>query len=80
MAVLILSDLHSNWEALQAVLADAAGRYERIFCLGDVVGYGADPNAVTEWARAHTAAIVRGKKVPMNVSKMPFVAQRYFRG
>jgi predicted phosphodiesterase len=58
--VLILSDLHSNLEALQAVLADAAGRYERIFCLGDVVGYGADPNAVTEWARAHTAAIVRG--------------------
>ncbi len=59
-AVLIISDLHANWEALEAVAADAEGRYQRIFCLGDLVGYGADPNRVVEWARAHTAAIVRG--------------------
>jgi predicted phosphodiesterase len=57
---LILSDIHANLEALQAVLEDAANRYERIYCLGDVVGYGADPNAVTEWTRANVAAIVRG--------------------
>jgi predicted phosphodiesterase len=57
---LILSDIHANLEALEAVLADAQGRYDRILCLGDLVGYGADPNAVVEWARSNAAAIVRG--------------------
>jgi diadenosine tetraphosphatase ApaH/serine/threonine PP2A family protein phosphatase len=57
---LIISDIHGNWEALEAVLADANGRFEKILCLGDLVGYGADPNAVTAWAREHTDVIVRG--------------------
>jgi len=57
---LILSDLHANWEALQAVLADAQGRYDSVVCCGDVVGYGADPDLVIEWVRANVAAIVRG--------------------
>lgn len=60
MPYLIISDIHANLEALEAVLADAQGRYDRILCLGDLVGYGADPNAVVEWARANAAAIVRG--------------------
>src|ERR1700756_3308251 len=57
---LILSDIHGNLEALQGVLDDAKGRYDRILCLGDLAGYGADPNAVIEWARADTTIIVRG--------------------
>jgi predicted phosphodiesterase len=57
---LILSDIHSNLEALNAVLADAQGRYDRILCLGDLVGYGADPNPVVAWARENVATIVRG--------------------
>jgi diadenosine tetraphosphatase ApaH/serine/threonine PP2A family protein phosphatase len=57
---LILSDIHGNLEALEAVLADAEGCYGRILCLGDLVGYGADPNAVVAWARENVAAIVRG--------------------
>ncbi|HVP48364.1 MAG TPA: metallophosphoesterase family protein [Bryobacteraceae bacterium] len=57
---LILSDIHGNWEALQAVLESAADAYDRIICLGDLVGYGADPNAVTEWVRANVAIVVRG--------------------
>jgi predicted phosphodiesterase len=57
---LIVSDIHGNSEALVAVLADAQGQYDRVFCLGDLVGYGADPNVVTEWARDETAATVRG--------------------
>jgi diadenosine tetraphosphatase ApaH/serine/threonine PP2A family protein phosphatase len=57
---LILSDIHGNWEALAAVLAHARGCFGRILCLGDLVGYGADPNAVVKWARANVAAIVRG--------------------
>ena len=60
MRYLILSDIHANWEALEAVLQDAEGAYETIVCLGDVVGYGADPNAVTEWVREHVAKVIRG--------------------
>jgi len=60
MRYLIVSDLHANWEALQAVIEDAAGRYDKIACCGDVVGYGADPDLVTEWVRANVSAIVRG--------------------
>lgn len=43
MRVLVLSDIHANLEALQAVLA-AAGSVDALWCLGDVVGYGPDPN------------------------------------
>jgi predicted phosphodiesterase len=57
---LILSDIHGNREALEAVLADAQGHYDEILCLGDLVGYGADPNFAVDWARASVAAIVRG--------------------
>lgn len=60
MRYLILSDIHANLEALDAALHRAQGKYERILCLGDVVGYGADPNAVTEWTRAHTHLVIRG--------------------
>ena len=57
---LIVSDIHSNYEALEAVLEDARGRYDRIVCLGDLVGYGADPNRVVEWTKSNVASIVRG--------------------
>lgn len=60
MPDLIVSDIHANLEALEAVLEDARGRYDRIFCLGDLVGYGADPNPVVEWARESAALIIRG--------------------
>ena len=60
MHYLVLSDIHANWEALQAVLRDAEGLYEEICCLGDVVGYGADPNAVTEWVRENVPRVIRG--------------------
>lgn len=60
MRYLILSDIHGNWEALQSVLAHARSNYDRILCCGDLVGYGADPDAVTEWVRDNVASIVRG--------------------
>ena len=60
MRYLILSDLHANWDALEAVLQQAEGHYDRVICCGDVVGYGADPDAVTEWVRQNVTAIVRG--------------------
>jgi len=57
---LILSDIHSNWQALEAVAAAADNRYDRILCCGDLIGYGADPNAVVDWVRANCSAVVRG--------------------
>jgi diadenosine tetraphosphatase ApaH/serine/threonine PP2A family protein phosphatase len=47
MAILVLSDIHANLEALEAVLADAAP-FDDVWFLGDAVGYGPDPNAVVE--------------------------------
>jgi len=47
MRALILSDIHGNLEALTAVLA-AAGDYDQLWNLGDVVGYGASPNQVID--------------------------------
>lgn len=60
MPYLILSDIHSNREALDAVMADAKGRYTGILCLGDVVGYGADPNYVAERVRSSANVAIRG--------------------
>lgn len=60
MRYLVISDLHSNWEALQSVLEDARGSYHQILCCGDLVGYGADPNPVVDWVRRDVKATVRG--------------------
>ena len=60
MRYLIISDIHANLEALEATLA-AAGVYDRVLVLGDLVGYGADPNAVIERVRAlPETTIIRG--------------------
>jgi predicted phosphodiesterase len=50
MHCLVLSDIHSNLEAFEAVLNDA-GPVDEVWCLGDVVGYGPDPNACVELLR-----------------------------
>ena len=62
MRYLVLSDIHSNLEALDAVLrASSAQRYDSVLVLGDLVGYGADPNAVVDRVRGlNLTAIVRG--------------------
>jgi diadenosine tetraphosphatase ApaH/serine/threonine PP2A family protein phosphatase len=51
MRCLVLSDIHSNLEAFQAVLDDA-GPVDKVYCLGDVVGYGPDPNGCVELLRS----------------------------
>src|SRR5262249_43308700 len=62
MRYLVLTDIHANLEALAACLAHADGRgYDQTLVLGDLVGYGADPNAVVERVQAlKPSAIVRG--------------------
>ena len=61
---LVISDIHANLEALDATLAAAAGHdagYEKVLMLGDLVGYGADPNAVIDRVRElPLAAVIRG--------------------
>lgn len=47
MRILVMSDVHANYTALEAVLKDA-GAVDETWCLGDLVGYGPDPNAVVE--------------------------------
>lgn len=48
MKIAVISDIHSNLEAISSVVADSRGRADGYFCLGDVVGYGADPDAAIE--------------------------------
>lgn len=48
MRYLVISDIHANLEALEAVLDAASGEYDAVLSLGDQVGYGASPNEVVE--------------------------------
>jgi diadenosine tetraphosphatase ApaH/serine/threonine PP2A family protein phosphatase len=50
MRILVVSDIHANITAFQAVLKDA-GPTDEVWCLGDMVGYGPDPNDVVEQIR-----------------------------
>lgn len=60
MRYLILSDIHSNWEALEAVIEATKGTYDRALCCGDLVGYGPDPNPVVDWVRTNCQVVIRG--------------------
>src|SRR5215469_9600726 len=60
MRYLIISDIHANFEALRAVLVSAKGDYDQIVCCGDLVGYGPDPDLVTDWVRSNVPRVVRG--------------------
>ena len=59
MRILVLSDIHANLEALDACL-EAAPDHDQVFNLGDIVGYGANPNEVTERSRQLGKVFVRG--------------------
>lgn len=57
----IFSDVHANLEALSAVLeAYKSERIDRFYCLGDVVGYGANPNECTDMVRDTAAVTILG--------------------
>jgi diadenosine tetraphosphatase ApaH/serine/threonine PP2A family protein phosphatase len=59
MRALVVSDIHGNLQALQAVLA-AAGPFDELWNLGDIVGYGANPNEVINTLRPLATVNVRG--------------------
>lgn len=58
--VLVISDIHANQAALESVLAAASGRYDALWCLGDVVGYGPRPNECIELMRERATVCVMG--------------------
>ena len=62
MRALILSDIHANLEALEAVFDDAKswGGFDVIWCLGDTVGYGPDPAACIDRIREFELVAVAG--------------------
>ncbi len=61
MRLALIADVHSNREALEAVLREIDRRgCDRIVCLGDVVGYGADPQACVDIVRARCTDVVLG--------------------
>jgi diadenosine tetraphosphatase ApaH/serine/threonine PP2A family protein phosphatase len=61
MRYLILSDIHANLDAFDAVLDHASGRWDRLLVLGDLVGYGAEPNAAVDRVKAlNPDVVIRG--------------------
>ena len=61
MRLAIFSDIHGNLPALEAVLDDVHGQsFDGVYCLGDLVGYGASPNEVTERIRNEGISTVMG--------------------
>lgn len=81
MRILVMSDIHANYTALEAVLK-SAGEVDETWCLGDLVGYGPDPNAVVEEIREiknltcllgnHDVAAIGHEKV-LSASNMDFL-------
>jgi len=57
MKLLIVSDIHANLEALQAVLAEP---HDELWVLGDLVNYGPNPSEVVELVRSHASLVVQG--------------------
>ena len=62
MRALIVSDIHANLEALEAVIADAQrrGGFDAVWCLGDSVGYGPDPEACLDLLMSFPLVAVAG--------------------
>ena len=58
MRLLLISDIHGNLEALNAILENI--RYDQVICLGDLVDYGPDPLAIIDWIRNNNVPTIRG--------------------
>jgi len=72
MKVAIISDIHGNRQAFEAVLNDIADySVEEVWCLGDLVGYGADPDACVDLARANADVCLAGNHDLAVAGKIP---------
>ena len=74
MRILVISDIHANYTALKAVMADA-GTVDETWCLGDLVGYGPEPNEVVERVREiPNLTCLLGNHDVAVIGKIPFEA------
>ena len=72
MKVAIISDIHGNRQAFEAVLKDVDGEaVAEVWCLGDLVGYGADPDACVDLARDNTDICLAGNHDLAVAGKIP---------
>jgi predicted phosphodiesterase len=72
LRVAVLSDVHSNLHALEAVLAEVdAARIDEIWCLGDVVGYGPRPNECVSLLQERAAVCLAGNHDLVVLGKIP---------
>ncbi|MCD4849095.1 MAG: metallophosphatase family protein [Candidatus Aegiribacteria sp.] len=72
MLIRIISDIHSNFDALEAVLTDPPGlNASATFCLGDIVGYGAEPSRCIKKVRDVCDIIVTGNHDAGVVGRTP---------
>ena len=76
MRVLIVSDIHSNLEAFQSVIEDAEshGGFDQIWSLGDLVGYGPDPESCIDLIRQHDSISVAGNHDLASIGKLSLEA------
>lgn len=75
MRIAVLSDIHSNLHALEAVLAEVdEGAFDEIWCLGDVVGYGPRPNECTAVVQERATICLAGNHDLVVLGKIPIVA------
>jgi predicted phosphodiesterase len=73
MRCLILSDIHGNLQAFEAVLADA-GEFDMVWCLGDVIGYGPQPNQCIEKLKGFSCICVAGNHDLAAINKLDISA------
>jgi predicted phosphodiesterase len=75
MRIAVLSDVHANLHALEAVLAEVdAGRFDAIWCLGDLVGYGPRPNECVALVHERAAICLAGNHDLVVLGKIPIEA------
>ena len=75
MRIAVLSDVHSNLHALEAVLAEVdAGGFDELWCLGDVVGYGPRPNECAAILRERATVCLAGNHDLVVLGKIPMSA------
>jgi predicted phosphodiesterase len=73
--IAVLSDVHSNLHALEAVLADVdAAGIEQVWCLGDLVGYGPRPNECVALLQERTSVCLAGNHDLVVLGKIPLAA------
>ena len=72
MRILVVSDVHANLAALDAVIKDA-GAFDQVWCLGDVVGYGPEPNECIDRLRSFDLLCLAGNHDLAAVGKLTLV-------